>query len=627
MTEFPKPDLDGWSHKARLLARLARKRLDSAVSRFGAVGRGNRPAQSIWTQYLPILDWLPKYNRSRDLPGDSMAGAVVAIMLIPQSMAYALLAGLPPQVGLYAAILPLLLYAVFGSSRALAVGPVAIVSLMVASSLGDMGLAQGTPEYLTAALALALLSGLILTGAGLLRLGFLTNFISHPVIAGFTSAAALIIGFSQLKSLLGIKLDRSHFIPEIIAQAAEKAHLVNPLTLMISIVAIATLLSQNLLAEKLKDAGVPEATAQVLPKGTALVLVILGVLFVWAFGLDKNFGVSIVGTIPAGLPPVTAPEVNWTLWRELLPAAILISVVGYVESLSVAKSLASKKRQRISANQELIGLGSANLGAAVTGGYAVTGGFSRSVVNFKAGANTQLSAIITAILIAITLVLFAPLLYFLPKAILAAIIVVAVATLVDFKPFTHAWRYNKPDGIAFAATFMAVLVLGVELGILTGIVLSIGMYLWKTSQPHIAIMGRVGETEIYRNIERHTVTTYDDLLIVRIDENLYFANTAYLEHRLLQEVSSRPNVKALVLVMNAVSYVDISALDVIEELVERLREIGVTVHLAELKGPVMDMLVSTRLVGHLPPGRIFMTVHDAVEAVRRGKDEVSRATT
>ncbi len=577
-------------------------------------GRGKRFTAHPTTQrYLPITSWLPDYKRN-DLSGDLTAGVIVAIMLIPQSMAYALLAGLPPQAGLYASMLPLILYSIFGTSRALAVGPVAIVSLMVASGLSRFS-ELGSAEFVAHAIVLALLSGIFLTLLGLLRIGFIVNFLSHPVIAGFVSAAALIIGFSQFKHLLGISIERTHLIPKILWSAVEQVGQINPVTLLIAVGALALLLRREQIAQALGKRGLSATYVTLLPKAMPLVAAVFGTLVVWLFGLDTAADVKIVKQIPPGLPSLTLPSFDLQLWRDLLPTAILISIVGFLESVSVAKSLAAKRRQKIVPNQELIGLGMANIGAAATGGYPVTGGFSRSVVNFNAGANTPLAAIITAILIAIVLLLLTPLLYYLPKAVLAAIIIVAVVTLVDLKSFFHAWKYAKVDGFSYLLTFLGVLAFGVEIGIVIGLAVSLGLHLWRSSIPHMAIVGRVNDSEHFRNVERHEVTTYDKLLLVRVDESLYFANTAYLEDQLLRHTADHPDIEHLVLICSAVNAIDASAVDTLENLIEELRDARVQLHLAEVKGPVMDRLKRSDLLRKIKPGQIFLSTHDAVAAL------------
>ncbi len=562
-------------------------------------------------RYLPILEWMPGYNRQM-LASDGMAGLIVTIMLVPQGMAYALLAGLPPEVGLYASIVPLIFYGLLGSSRALAVGPVAIVSLMVATTLGALAEA-GSVGYVAGAVLLAFLSGAILLGMGLARLGFLVNFLSHPVISGFSSAAALVIGFSQLKHLLGFDIPRSHLITETIGHAITHISQINLATFGIAAVSLTILLVwKGRMTGWMKGAGVNASVTDAVSKSGPLVAVLVTTLAVWFFGLNQSASVSIVADIPAGLPPFAMPAFDLALMQQMLPAALLISLVGFLESVSVAKSLASKRRQKIDANQELVALGAANIGASFTGGYPVTGGFSRSLVNFTAGAVTPLASIITAVLVGITVLLLTPLLYFLPKATLAAVIVVAVANLIDFKIVRETWAYNKTDALSLIVTFVAVLTIGIELGIVIGAGLSIALYLYRTSRPHIAVVGRVGETEHFRNVLRHKVHTDEDILIVRVDESLYFANTAYLEDELLARVADQPQINHLVLIMSAVNFIDASALETLETLIERLRDAGVTLHMAEVKGPVMDKLQRVDFEATLGEGQVYLSTHKAI---------------
>lgn len=568
-------------------------------------------------RYLPIFEWMPGYNRQM-LANDGMAGLIVAIMLVPQGMAYALLAGLPPEVGLYASIVPLVFYGLLGSSRALAVGPVAIVSLMVATTLGTLAEA-GSVGYVAGAVLLAFLSGAILLGMGLARLGFLVNFLSHPVISGFSSAAALVIGFSQLKHLLGFDIPRSHLITETISHAITHISQLNLATFSIAATSLAILLVwKGKLGGWMKGAGVSATVTDAVSKSGPLVAVLVTTLAVWLFSLNQTAGVSIVADIPAGLPPLSVPSFDLALIQQLLPAALLISLVGFLESVSVAKSLASKRRQKIDANQELVALGAANIGASFTGGYPVTGGFSRSLVNFTAGAVTPLASIITAVLVGITVLVLTPLLYFLPKATLAAIIVVAVANLIDFKIVRDTWAYNKTDALSLIVTFVAVLTIGIEMGIVIGAGLSIALYLYRTSRPHIAVVGRVGKTEHFRNVLRHKVHTDDDILIVRVDESLYFANTAYLEDELLARVADQPDINHLVLIMSAVNFIDASALETLDTLISRLRDAGVTLHMAEVKGPVMDKLQRVGFEETLGKGRVYLSTHDAVADLKAG---------
>jgi len=564
--------------------------------------------------FFPLTGWLQTYDRQA-AASDGVAGLIVAIMLVPQGMAYALLAGLPPEMGLYASMVPLVFYGLLGSSRTLAVGPVAIVSLMVATTLGDLAEA-GSTGYVAGAMLLAFLSGAILIGMGIARLGFLVNFLSHPVISGFSSAAALVIGFSQLKHLMGIDIPRGHRITDTIWHAVQHVTDTNTATAMIALVALSIVVGWGrIMPSVLARLGFDLRLVGPVAKSGPLVAVLVTTFTVWSLALHLGPGVRIVADIPAGLPPLTMPQLDLALMQQLLPSALLISVVGFLESVSVAKSLASKRREKVDANRELIALGAANLGASMTGGYPVTGGFSRSLVNYAAGAVTPFASIVTAALIALTALFLTPLLYFLPQATLAVIIVVAVSNLVDLKTLQFTWTYDKADAASLIATFVAVLMLSVELGIVAGLVLSIALYLWRTSRPHMAEVGRVGQTEHFRNVLRHEVSTDPGVLAVRVDESLYFANAAYLEDRLLRDIADRPQVNHLLLIMSAVNYIDASAIESLENLAARLRDAGVTLHFAEIKGPVMDRLTTIDFITNLGDGQVFLSTHEAMTAL------------
>ncbi|MGB3757299.1 MAG: solute carrier family 26 protein [Rivularia sp. (in: cyanobacteria)] len=566
------------------------------------------------SNYLPFLDWLHNYHKEY-LVGDIMAGVIVAIMLIPQAMAYALLAGLPPQVGLYASILPPIIYALFGTSRALAVGPVAMVSLLVATGVGEFA-QPNTPQYLIYAIVLAFLVGILQTFMGLVRLGFLVNFLSHAVISGFTSAAALIISLSQLKHLLGINLPQTESFYQLLESIIQNLSQTNLISLGIGLSSIALLLCFNKpLDNFLKSRQLAPTLITPITRSGSLLVVLASTLLVWILQLEQTANIKIVGEIPAGLPPVTFPNFDLTIWQKLLPIALTISFVGFMESIAVAKSLASKRRQKIDANQELIGLGTANLGAAFTGGYPVTGGFSRSVVNFTAGANTGLASIITALLIGLVVLFFTPLFYFLPKTALAAIIMVAVFGLVDVATFKQMWRYNKADALSLLVTFFAVLIAGIETGIIIGIITSIVLYLWRTSRPHMAVVGRVGDSEHFRNILRYDVKTYPHVIAIRVDESLYFANTNYLEEHLIKLVNEQPDVEHLILICSGINFIDASALETLENLIEGLKESGISFYLAEVKGPVMDNLLRVGFVDKLGTNHIFLSTHQAMRAL------------
>ncbi len=562
-------------------------------------------------QWLPAIAWLRRYDRAT-LSNDLFAALIVTLMLIPQSLAYAMLAGLPPQVGLYASIAPLVVYAAFGTSRTLSVGPVAVVSLMTAAAVGEVAASESI-GYVEAALALALLSGLVLLGMAVLRLGFLATFLSHPVISGFITASAVLIAASQLKHILGVRVEGDTLV-ELVPSLLRATPSVNVPTLVIGASATAFLFwVRKGLKPLLLRFGVPTRAADFITKAGPVVAIVATTVAVMAGDLAAQ-GVRVVGAVPAGLPPLSMPSFDAGLWAQLLPAAALISLVGFIESISVSQTLAAKRRERIDANQELVGLGTANVAAALTGGYPVTGGFARSVVNFDAGARTQLAGVFTAAGIALVALFFTPLFHSLPQATLAATIIVAVLSLVDLGTARHTWRYSKSDFSAMAVTIVVVLTVGVEAGIVAGVALSVLLYLWRTSRPHIAVVGQVPGSEHYRNVERHDVVVSSNVLSVRVDESLYFANARYLEDRLYDEIARRPEIRHVVLMCPAVNYIDASALDSLEVINERLSHAGVLFHLSEVKGPVFDRLQRSHLLEHLT-GRVFLSQHQAMASL------------
>lgn len=560
---------------------------------------------------LPILDWAPSYTR-RDAESDLVAAMIVTIMLVPQSLAYAMLAGLPPQVGLYASILPLIAYAIFGTSRALAVGPVAVVSLMTAAAVGQIA-APGTSEYLTAAITLAFLSGLMLVAMSILRLGFLANFLSHPVISGFISASGILIALSQLKHLLGIKAE-GDTLPYLVVGLYQGLDTVNPITVAIGVLTTGFLFWARTRLKPLMTAmGLSPRLGDMIAKAGPVAAIIVSILAVVGFGLVDR-GVKIVGEIPAGLPPFALPSFDPSLWQALLVPALLISLVGFVESVSVAQTLAAKRRQRIVPNQELTALGASNLAAAFSGGYPVTGGFARSVVNFDAGAASPLAGAFTAIGILAATVFLTPLFRFLPQAVLAATIIVAVLSLVDLGAIRRTYIYSKSDFAAMAATILVVLLVGVEAGITAGVGLSLLLFLWRTSRPHMAIVGQVPGTEHFRNVERHKVITDPTILSIRVDESLYFANARALEDAIYGRVADQPQLKHVILMCPAINAIDASALESLEAIAHRLEAAGVGFHLSEVKGPVMDALKRSDFLSHFK-GRIFLSQYEAFNAL------------
>ena len=579
------------------------------------------------SRYFPLIGWLSVYNRHA-LTSDMIAAVIVTIMLIPQSLAYAMLAGLPPEIGLYASILPLLAYTLFGTSRTLSVGPVAVISLMTAAAVGNLALA-GTHEYIAAAVILALLSGIILLLMGIFKLGLLANFLSHPVISGFITASGLLIAASQLQHVLGIGAGGQN-LPDMLLALARNLQQTNLITLAIGGGALLFLFwSRKGLPALLTRCGLAAHVAALVSKTAPILAVFTTILVVWVGKLTES-GVQVVGTIPAGLPRFALPSFDSELWQQLLVSAVFISLVGFVESVSVAQTLAAKRRQRIEPNQELIALGAANIGSAMAGGFPVTGGFSRSVVNFDAGAQTPAAGAFTALGIALAALFLTPLMYYLPQATLAATIIVAVLSLVDPGALKRTWQYSRSDFSAMLATILLTLIQGVELGIIAGVSLSVLLFLYRTSKPHSAVVGRVPDSEHFRNIDRHQVETSSKLMTLRIDESLYFANARHLEDRIYALIIQQPQIKHFVLMCPAVNLIDASALESLEAINHRLHDSGVTFHLSEVKGPVMDRLQHSDFLKQLT-GQVFLSQFDAWQAlvIEEGKEgkEVAQGQT
>ncbi len=559
--------------------------------------------------YFPILEWGAHY-RGDTLVNDLVAAAIVTIMLIPQSLAYAQLAGLPPQIGLYASILPLIVYAIFGTGRQLAVGPVAILSLMTATVAGKIA-AHGSAAYIEVALILAFMSGAILLAMGLFRMGFLANFLSHPVVSGFITASGIIIAASQLKHILGVDAG-GHNLFEIVGSLISNLPDTNLPTLYIGGASLVFLFwVRNSFSPLLRGLGVPEKAANIIARAGPVFTVVVGILVVAGLNLDAQ-GVKILRAVPQDLPTLGMPRFDREIWFELLGSAALISLIGFVESVSVGQTLAAKKRQRIDPNQELIALGAANLSAGVSSGYPVTGGLARSAVNFDAGAETPAAGAFTAMGIGLATVFLTPFLFYLPQAVLAATIIMAVLSLVNVPEVIKVWKYSKSDFAAMAATILSTLAFGVELGVATGIVLSLLVHLYNTSRPHFAVVGQVPGTHHFRNVKRHAVVTSDLVLTIRIDESLYFANVRFLEDSVYLLLRNRPSTKHLVLMCPAVNSIDASGLESLEAINRRLRDAGVKLHLSEVKGPVMDRLKRTHFLGDLT-GNVYLHQYEAME--------------
>ncbi len=561
--------------------------------------------------WLAASQWLPLYNKQAAAQ-DSVAAIIVTIMLIPQSLAYAMLAGLPAEVGLYASILPLIAYALFGSSRTLAVGPVAVASLMTAAAASQVATA-GSPEYLAAAIILALLSGLILVAMSLLKLGWTANLLSHPVVSGFITASGILIAASQLKHLLGIPVSGHNLFELTLSLRDQLAHIHWP-TASLGILTTAFLFwVRKSFKPLLLKIGMPDFWADLISKAGPVLAVMVTIGITATLHLDEA-GMKIVGHIPEGLPNFITPSLNPELWKQLFIPALLISLIGFVESISVAQTLAAKRRQRIDADHELMGLGTSNLASAFSGGFPVTGGFSRSVVNFDAGAQTPMAGVFTAIGIALTALFLTGWFTYLPKATLAATIMVAVLSLVDIAALKHTWHFSRLDFTAMLITIIGVLGWGVEAGVFAGVVASLGLYLWRTNQPHVAEIGLVPGTQHFRNVQRHNVQVSPSVLALRIDESLYFANARRLEDLIYNYALQRPLTEHVVLMGAAINHLDASAVDSLLSLNQRLADSGITFHLSEIKGPVMDQLQRSEFPAALT-GQFFLSHFQAIEAL------------
>jgi SulP family sulfate permease len=552
---------------------------------------------------LPIFGWLRDYQRA-DLGPDLVAGLTTAVMLVPQAMGYALLAGLPPIHGLYAAVAPLILYAVLGTSRHLAVGPVAMDSILVAGAVGAIA-TIGTENYVLIAAALGMMVGGIQAGLGFLRAGFLVNFLSRPVVAGFTAAAALIIAASQLGHLLGVELPRTHHVHRVVWEAIQHASDCSWPTLTIGVLSIAALV----LCKK----RWPRFPA-------ALFVVVTTTVAVWALGLSTR-GVSIVGEVPAGLPGFSLPSVDSEILTQLFPAAATIALVSFMEAISVGRVFAQAHRYEISPNRELIALGFANMTGGATGGYPIAGGFSRSAVNVRAGARTQLAALVTCAVVIITLLAFTRAFFYLPKAALSAIIVAAVAGLIDIRGAAEVFRVKRADFYLLVLTFFATLSLGIQWGILVGVAASVLLFLVRTTRPYFAILGRIPASQTYVNIARHPhAETLPGIILVRVDAQFYFGNVSFLKEtvRTLVRDSEAP-VRYFVLEAAGVNDLDSAAAATLAELDEELAAQGVRLVLTRIKGPVRDVLHRSGLLEKLASeGRVYLSTHRAIEVLRSG---------
>lgn len=546
---------------------------------------------------IPAFDWIPNYNKS-DLSGDLSAGIIVAIMLIPQGMAYAMLAGLPPVIGLYAATIPLIVYALFGTSRQLAVGPVAMVSLLVFAGVSTLA-EPGTDEYISLVLLLMFMIGFIQFLMGVLRLGFLVNFLSHAVISGFTSAAAIMIGLSQLKHLLGIQIESDHVFL-ILWESITKLSEINWVAFAIGGGSILVLIGIKKFVPKVPG---------------PLVVVVLSILVVYFLQLQK-FGLNIVGEVPKGLPSLSIPAFSIDSMIALLPIALTISFVGFMESIAMAKAIASKEKYKVVPNKELVGLGLANVVGSFFSAYPVTGGFSRSAVNYQSGARTPLASMITAVLILLTLMFFTSLFYYLPQAVLAAIIMFAVYSLIDIKEAKRLFNIRKLDGWTWVVTFAATLTIGIEQGILIGLAFSLLVFIGRSAYPHVAELGYLPKENIFRNIKRFPdAKTDSEVLIFRVDASLYFANAAYLEEKLCERIEANPDVKWVIIDFSGVNSIDAIAIHSLKEMVDSCGQGKIEFLFAGIKGPVMDVLKKARWEGENKQQLSYLSINHAIKAI------------
>lgn len=559
------------------------------------------------TKIFPITGWLKTYTR-QDFNGDLLAGVITAILLVPQGIAYSILAGLPPQLGLYASILPPIFYALFGTSKTLSVGPVSIAAIMIASALNAPEIAAFR-NLEESALILSVESGLILLAMAFLRMGSLVNFISHPVLTGFTSGASILIIVSQFPHLFGLKTPTCGFD---IHCYLDYFRGFNSAAFFISVIAFIVLLFfAKPFPSFLAMIGFRPSFITAISKCGPLLTVILTTIAVSRFQLTGQI-VAVVGSVPSGFPDLRMDFLVVEKWRKLMPFAAFIALIAYVESVAIAKVTANLRGEKIIPNNELIALGVANIASGISGGMTVAGGFSRTMVNFYAGARTQLAMLIAAAILGLAVTFFSPWFENIPKAALAAIILVAIVPLVHLKNIWATWRYDKGDGIAELVTLLGVLILGIEEGITLGILLTIVSYLRKTSHPHIAVVGRIRGTEHYRNIKRYNVETWKHILLLRVDESISFANINFIEEFIETQLKLHSETKHLVLIFTSVSDIDTTALEALEKFNANIQKTNITLHLAETKGPVLDKLKKTDFLKQLAPGKVFFRTQDAV---------------
>jgi len=559
-----------------------------------------------YKKIFPILDWLPNYKKEF-FKNDLGAGLAVGIMLIPQGIAYAMIAGLPPIYGLYTAMIPQMVYAVFGTSRQLSVGPVAMDSLIVASGVATLA-EIGTEHFIEFAIMLAFMMGVLQVLFGIFKLGFLVNFLSRPVISGFTSAAALIIALSQLKHLMGVDIQRNNKIHGLVFDAFQHLKDINLITLAIGIISILILIFFN------------KQFSKKIP--AALVVVVLGIVIVKFFNLDQ-IGVKIVGDIPSGLPDFIVPSFEKQTLINLFPIALTLSFIGFLEAISVAKAIELKHNDyKVIPNQELIALGMGNIVGSFFQTYPATGGFSRTAVNNQAGAKTPMAAIISGTVVGLTLLFFTPLFYYLPEAVLAAIIVVAVFGLLDFTVPKQLLKYSKRELLILNITLLITATVGIKEGIFIGVILSLGMLIYTTTKPHIAILGRIPDTHFYRNIKRFEglLITSEEILIVRFDAQLFFANVQYFKDKLETSVAGKgKKLKLIIIDGESINSIDSSGVYMLNDVITKYRSMHIDITFTGMKGPVRDVLEKSGIIKKIGYQNCFLSIQEAVDAFEEGK--------
>ena len=550
--------------------------------------------------------WLKGYSGTI-FTDDLVAAIVVTILLVPQCLAYALLAGLPPQVGIYASIFPLVAYALLGSSNYLNVGPTAVISLMTAACIASL------PEEarLVSAAALALITGGMLILAGLLKAGFIMNFVSRPVVSAYITGAALLIIFSQAKHIFGVSVD-SQTAFGMVKNLINELPNTKSLAIITGVVAIALfVLVRGFLPLLLVKSGIRAKTAKLVARMAPIIIIAAFVVVSAILDFGGKAGLSIVGDVPAGLPPFELPDVSFETYQGFLVPAIVIAIVAFVDSTSTAQELAARRRGRVNTNKELLGIGAANAVAGMTGGYPINGSMSRSAVNFSAGGKTPLVGLLVAIFMALTALFLTPVLQTLPLSVLAALIIVACLNLLDFKSIWRTWTYSRADGMTALATFLAVLTLGVQWGVLAGVVLAMVLHIRKSLTPRMPLVGRFPGTEHYRDAEKFNVETDEKVKTLRIDEGLYYANARFLEDRVAAVVSQHPEMTDLILMCTGVSHIDASALSSLTEINRRLRGLEIELHLSDMQSSVRERLYRSELLKNLT-GKVYLSQHDAM---------------